>query len=111
MEFAALENPHLGHFLSQMEGGVKRLGLLQEPVDQFLGAANGQRRDVVDRLIRIQLGALAARLRQGVDDMGADAEKAQFEDLKQSDGTCADDDRFDLCGGGLRRTGVFRHVA
>jgi hypothetical protein len=40
-------------------------------------------------------------LPQGIDDVRADAEKAQLEDLKQSYGTCADDDRLNV---------LFRHV-
>ena len=81
-----------------MKRGVERLGLLQQPVDQFLGAADRQRRDVVDRLVGIQLGALAAGLRQGIDDVGVDSEKPELEDLKQSHGACADDDRLDRVG-------------
>jgi hypothetical protein len=44
---------------------------------------------------------LAAGLCEGIDDMGADSEKTEFEDLKQSHGTGADDDGFDR---------MFRHV-
>ena len=84
-----------------MKRGVKGLGLLQQPIDQFLRAANGQRGNVINRLVGIQLGALTAGLRQGIDDVSADPEKPEFEDLEQSDGAGADDDRFDV---------LFRHV-
>ena len=47
---------------------AERLDLLQQPVDQLLRAAHGQRRNVIDRLVRIELGALAADLRQRIDD-------------------------------------------
>ncbi len=92
-----------------MEGGVKGLGLFQQPIDQFLGAADRQCGNVIDRLVGIQLGALAAGLGQRIDDVRADAEQAQLEDLEQSHGTCADDDGLDRRGGGLRRAGYFRH--
>jgi hypothetical protein len=49
---------HFRDFLSQVEGGVERLGLFEQPIHQFLGAADGQRGDIVYRLLRIQLGAL-----------------------------------------------------
>ena len=109
MELAALERPQLGDFLSQMKRGVERLRLLQQPIDQFLCPADGQCRDIVDRFVRIQLGALAAGLRQRVDDVRADSEQAQFEDLKQPHGACADDDGLDRRGRRLGAHGFFRH--
>src|SRR5882757_2542523 len=84
-----------------MKGRIERLHLLQQSIDQFLRPADGQRRNVVDRLVRIEFGALTGREAQGIDDMRADAEKAQFEDLKQPYGARADDDRFDV---------LFRHL-
>jgi hypothetical protein len=39
-----------------MEG----LDLLEQAVDQLLGAAHRQRGNIIDRLVRIQFGALAA---------------------------------------------------
>ena len=68
--------------------------LLDQPVDQFLGTADRQRRNVVNRLIWIQLGALPTDLLQGVDDVRADAEQPQFEYLEKSDGARADDDHL-----------------
>ena len=58
------ERLDLGDFLAEMERGMERFHLLQQPVDQFLRAANRQRGDVVDRLVGIELGALAADLRR-----------------------------------------------
>ena len=52
-----------------MKLGTERLDLLQQPVNQLLGAAHRQRRNVVNRFIRIQLGALTARLLERVDDV------------------------------------------
>ena len=51
-----------GDFLAQMKRGFEGLGLLQQSIDQLLRAANRQCRNVIDRLIGIQLGALAAGL-------------------------------------------------
>ena len=79
VEAAVLARAQLDHLLAEVEFGPERLDLLQQPVDQLLGAAHRQRRDVVDRLVRIQLGALAARVLQRVDDVGLDAEQPQLE--------------------------------
>ena len=79
---------------------MERFGLLQQPVDQFLRPADRHRRDVVNRLVRIQLGALAADLGERIDDVRADAEQPEFEDLEQTHGAGADDDRFGRSGRG-----------
>ena len=81
------------HFLAEMEHRVHRLDLLHEPVDEFLRAADGQCRNVVYRFVRIQLGALAARVLERVDDVALDAEQAELEDLEQAGGPGADDRR------------------
>src|ERR1700761_7925310 len=101
MELAILQDAQLSHLLPEVECGLERLGLLEQTVNQFLRPADGQRRDVINRFVRIQLGALAAGLAQGIDDMGADTQKTQLENLKQSYGTRADNDRFNV---------LFRHV-
>ena len=75
---------------------VERLRLLQQPIDQFLRAADGQRGNVVDRLLRIELAALTARMLQRIDDVRADAEQSELEDLKQTAGSRADDDDVGL---------------
>ncbi len=48
---------------------VERLDLLHQPVGQFLAGDDGQARNVVDRLFRIELGALPARPVEDVDQM------------------------------------------
>jgi len=45
---------------TQMKLRLERLDLLQQAVDELLCATDRQRWDVVDRLVRIELGALAA---------------------------------------------------
>ena len=99
--YPAVRQPlHLGDFLAEMERGMERFCLLQQSVYQFLSTANRQGGNVVDRLVRIQLGALPADLGQGIDDVSADAEQAELEDLKYPNRAGADDDRFDRDGWG-----------
>ena len=50
----------IGNTLSEVVGGVERLELFRQPVDQFLGADNRQGRDVIDCFVRVQHGALTA---------------------------------------------------
>jgi hypothetical protein len=89
--FSRLE---LDRFLAQVQFGAEWLDLLQQPIDQFLRAADRQGRDVVNRLVGIQLGALPARRRERVEHVRLDAEQAELEDLEQPRRTGADDDRF-----------------
>jgi hypothetical protein len=87
-----------GHFLAHVELRVERLRLLQQAVDQLLRPAHGQRRNVVDGLLGIQLAALPAWMLERVDDVRMDAEQAELEDLKQATGAGADDDDIGLDG-------------
>ena len=89
------------HFLAEVEHRVHRLDLLHEPVDEFLGPADWQCGNVVYRLVRIEFGALAARVLERVDDVALDAEQAEFEHLEQARGARADDSGvgFDRGGG------------
>ena len=73
---------------------MERLDLLHQPMGQFGAGDDGQRRNVIDRLFRIKLGALAARPVENVDDMAFDVEKAQFENREQPAGAGANDDRI-----------------
>ena len=82
----------LRHHLAEMVGRVEGLDLLHQIVDQPLAGDDRKARNVVDRLFRIELGALAAGARQDVDEMGADVEQAQFEHRKQARRPRADDD-------------------
>ena len=99
-ELAVVALLHDGDFLAEVEGWVERLDLLEQRVGQFLAGAHRHRRDVVDRLVRVELDALAARRGQRVDDVRLDLQQAQFEDLEQADRAGADDD-----GVGLDRAG------
>ena len=85
-------------FLAEMQARMERLDLLEQAVDEFLRAADRQRRDVVDRLVRVELGALAAGMRQRIHDLAFHAEEPELENREQSDRTGADDHAFRLDG-------------
>ena len=85
-----------------MELRIERLDLLQQPVDQLLAGDDGQAGNVVDRLFRIELGALAARPVQDVDQMAFEIQQPQLEHGEQADGACADDG--DICFNGRQRS-------
>ena len=78
--------------------GVERLDLLHQPVGQLLAGDDGQRRNVVDRLFRIEFGALAADLVEDVDEMALDVEQAQLEHGEQPARARPDDDDIGLYG-------------
>src|SRR5271156_5536782 len=65
--------------------------LLHEIVDKLLSVDHRKAWNVVDRLLGIELRALATRLRQNVDKMRLDVEQAEFEHPKQADWPGADD--------------------
>ena len=88
--------------LAEMELRIERLDLLQQPVGQFLAGDDGQARNVVDRLFRIKLGALAARPVEDVDQMAFEIQQPQFEHGEQADGARADDG--DIGFDGMRRS-------
>src|SRR6185436_17419599 len=73
---------------------IERRDLLHQPVDEFLRTTHGQRGNVVDGLVRIELGALAAGRAQRVDEMAGHAEQAELEYLEEPAGTCANDQDF-----------------
>jgi hypothetical protein len=82
-----------------VEGRIERLDLLHQRVGQALSGHEGNSRNVVDRLFRIELRALAAELVENIDKMRLHVEQAQFENGKQPAGAGADNqhigfDRF-----------------
>ena len=96
LKAAALLARELAHFLPEVKLRVEGLDLLHQPIDELLRAAHRQRRNVVDRLVRIQLGALPARVRERIDDVRADAEQPELEHLEQAAGAGADDDHVSV---------------
>src|SRR5690606_2215884 len=95
-ERAVFEPLELRGFLAEMKLCVERLDLLQEPIDELLRGAHGNRRNVVDRLVRIQLAALSSWMLERIDDMCVDAEQPQLEDLEHAARTGSDDDGIRL---------------
>jgi len=87
------------HHLVEVEGRIERLDLLQQRLGEAVAGDEGNAGNVVDRLFRVELGALAADLVEDVDQMRLHIEEAQFEHGEQSAGTCANNqhigfDRF-----------------
>jgi hypothetical protein len=74
-----------------MELGAERLDLLHEPVGQLLPGNHSEARDVVDRLLGIELGALAAGPIENVNHMGLDVDEAELEHGEQPDRACPND--------------------
>ena len=68
-----------------MEARLERLDLAEQVVDEALAGDDREAGDVVDRLLRIKLGALAADLGQDVDEVGLDVEEAELEHREQAD--------------------------
>ena len=97
-EAAAWLGLHGVHLLAQVERGAKGLDLRAQPLHQFVPGAGLNGGNVVDGFVAVQLGALAAGVGQGVDDVGAQAVQAQLEHLEQADRPRTDDDG--VSGGG-----------
>src|SRR6185437_14954036 len=93
-ESAILPAREMDDLLPKVKPRVERLDLLHQPVDQLLGPTDRDCRNVVDGLVRVELRALPAGMRQGVDHMGTDAEQSQLEHLEEAAGTRSDDDHF-----------------
>ena len=81
-----------------MEGRVERLDLRQQRLGQPDAGDVGDAGHVVDRLFRIELGALAADLVEDVDQVRLDVEQAELEHREQADGPRADDQHVGLDG-------------
>ena len=83
---------------AEMECRLERLDLLQQPVGQFLAGDDRQTRNVVDRLLGIELGALPARPVEDVDQMAFEIEQPKLEHREQPDRACSDDGDVGLDG-------------
>ena len=94
IEAAVLALTQRGDFLAEMQRCIERGDLLQQAVDELLRAADRQRGDVVNRLVGIELGALAARRAERVDEMAADPQQSELEHLEKTTGAGANDDRL-----------------
>ena len=89
--FRRAQNLHSLDHLGKVKLRPERMDLLHQIVDQLLAVDHRKAWNVVDRLLWIEFGALAARLRQDVDEMRFDVEQAEFEHRKQADWPGADD--------------------
>ena len=76
-------------FLAQVKLGAEGFDLFQQRVHQFLRAEHRNGRNVVDRLVRVEFGALASGLAQRIHDVSVDAQQPQLEYLEESAGTGA----------------------
>jgi hypothetical protein len=65
--------------------------LAHQRVGQALAGTDRHTRDVVDGLVGVQQGRLAADVRQSVDDVGTDVQQTQLEHLEQAHRTGAND--------------------
>ena len=83
------KRPDHRHLFAQVKSWVEGLDLLQKGVHEVLGVEHRYGRNVVDRLVRIELRALPAGLPQGVHEVCADAEQPEFKHLEQPAGTRA----------------------
>ena len=75
---------------------IERRGLHPEPADQVGSVDPGEARDVVDRLLGIERGALAADVVEHVDHVAGEPHHAAFEDGEQADRPRAHDDHVGL---------------
>ena len=80
------------NFLAEMHPGRKRLDLLQERLRQFLARAHRHGGNIVNRLVRVKLGALSTGIADRIDDLGLEAEQAEFEYLEQPARASPNDD-------------------
>ena len=91
-EVGVTELLHARHHVVEVKFRVERLDLFEQPRGKFGTRHDGQCRNVVDRLFRVELGTLAARPVEDVDDVAADVEQTQLEHGEEAAGTGADDD-------------------
>jgi len=80
--------------------------LLEQPVGQLLAGANRKSRNVVNRLLRIKLEALAARPVENVDHMSFEPGQAQLKHGEEADRPCADNN--DIGGSAVCRHRLYR---
>ena len=66
--------------------------LFHQTVDQFLAGADRHRWDIVNRLFRVQFGALAARLVENIDKLAGKVQEPQLENREQATRAGADND-------------------
>ena len=96
VEAAVVAARDRAHLLVEMKAGAERLDLLEQLLGELAAGGDGQGGDVVDGLVGIELDALAAGVRQRIDDLRAHLLQAELEHLEQADRAGADDDDVGL---------------
>ena len=91
-----------GHF-AEMEDGLERRNLLHQPVGQLLAGADGQAWDVVDRFLGVELGALAARPVENIDQVRLELGEPKLEHGEQAHRARANNDDIGGCLAGPHR--------
>ncbi len=81
-----------------MKRRLERLDLLHQRIGEPLARNHRQGRNVVDRLLGIELGALSADLVEDVDNVSLDVEQAEFEHCEKTAGAGAYDKYVSLDG-------------
>jgi hypothetical protein len=71
--------------LAEIELRLERLDLLEQPIGQLLTGADRKAGDVVDGLLGIKLGALAAGPVENIDNMRLQPREAELENSKEPD--------------------------
>src|SRR5690606_30622809 len=90
-EGAVLQAFEGAHHAVEGELRLKGLDLLHQPVHQFLAGDHRPCGNVVDRLFRVEFGALAARPVEDVDEVAFEIEQAELEHGEQAHRACPDD--------------------
>ena len=86
------------NFLTQVKCRLERLALLEQARRQLLTRTHGNRGNIVNRFVGIQLNGLTTCLHQRVDYVRPDLQQAQFKHLKQADGTRTNNDGIGFDG-------------
>jgi hypothetical protein len=81
-----------------MKHGIERLDLRHQRLGETVAGDVGDAGNVVDRLLGIELGALAARLVEDVDQVRLHVEQAELEHREQPAGARSDDQHVGLDG-------------
>ncbi len=82
--------------LAQMNGMCKGAYLLLQPLNQLEPGAHRNPGDVINRLVRIQLGALATDMGKGINNVAAQAQQPQLKRLVQPHRASTDDEGVGL---------------
>src|SRR5439155_6356096 len=83
LELTVLTSLKCGDHLIEVELRMEGLDLFEQPMSQLGASDHRHARNIVDRLLRIKLGALAAGAVENIDHLTLDIEKTELENRKQ----------------------------